>query len=59
MPTSDKDRGKDYNHSTFLDLIIEGLVGLQASLGAYLVRVCWTCLLQFNAMLITIRLYPL
>jgi hypothetical protein len=29
--TSDKDRGKDYNHSTFLDLIIEGLIGLRAT----------------------------
>ena len=32
LPTADKDRGKDYNHSTFLDLIIEGLVGLRAAL---------------------------
>ena len=27
LPTEDKDRGKDYNHSTFLDIIIAGLVG--------------------------------
>ena len=25
LPTEDKDRGKDYNHSTFLDLIISGI----------------------------------
>ena len=37
MPTGDKDRGKDYNHSTWIDLIIEGLVGLRAALGALLV----------------------
>ena len=37
LPTADKDRGKDYNHSTFLDLIIEGLVGLRASLAGLLV----------------------
>jgi hypothetical protein len=24
LPTADHDRGKDYNHSTFIDLIIEG-----------------------------------
>ena len=23
LPTADHDRGKDYNHSTFIDLIIE------------------------------------
>ena len=33
LPTRDKDRGKDYNHSTFLDLIIEGLIGLRAMMG--------------------------
>ena len=37
MPTGDKDRGKDYNHSTWLDLIIEGLIGIRAALGALLV----------------------
>merc|ERR1719472_432796 len=37
LPTPDKDRGKDYNHSTFLDLIIEGLVGLRAALSNLLV----------------------
>ena len=37
LPTRDKDRGKDYNHSTFLDLIIEGLVGLRAALSNLLV----------------------
>ena len=26
IPTVDKDRGKDYNHSTFIDIIIAGLV---------------------------------
>ena len=30
LPTADHDRGKDYNHSTFLDVIIEGLVGIHA-----------------------------
>jgi hypothetical protein len=29
--------GKDYNHSTFLDLIIEGLIGLRATLSSLLV----------------------
>lgn len=33
IPTPDKDRGKDYNHSTFLDLIISGLVGLRTAFG--------------------------
>jgi predicted GH43/DUF377 family glycosyl hydrolase len=28
-----KERGKDYNHSTFCDLIIRGLVGLRPSVG--------------------------
>lgn len=32
--TADKDRSVDYNHSTFADLIIEGLVGLRAVFGA-------------------------
>ena len=34
--TDDKDRSVDYNHSTFADLIIEGLVGLRAMLGSIL-----------------------
>eukprot|EP00935_MAST-01C_sp_MAST-1C-sp1_P001573 g1573.t1 len=34
LPPRDKDRGKDYNHSTFLDLIIEGLIGLRAALSS-------------------------
>ena len=29
----DEDRSVDYNHSTFADLIIEGLVGLRAAFG--------------------------
>ena len=33
IPTPDKDRGKDYNHSTYLDIIISGLVGLRAAFG--------------------------
>ncbi len=37
LPTADKDRGKDYNHSSFLDIIIEGLVGLRAALSNILV----------------------
>ena len=37
LPPRDKDRGKDYNHSTFLDLIIEGLIGLRAALSSLLV----------------------
>ena len=32
--TPDRDRSVDYNHSTFADLIIEGLVGLRAAFGA-------------------------
>lgn len=32
LPTRDKDRGKDYNHSTWIDLIIE--VALPASFRA-------------------------
>ena len=28
-----KERGKDYNHSTFADLVITGLVGLRPSEG--------------------------
>ena len=35
--TPDRDRGKDYNHSTFLDLIIEGLIGLRALFTSLLV----------------------
>ena len=34
--TEDKDRSVDYNHSTFADLIIEGLVGLRAMIGSIL-----------------------
>ena len=37
LPTRDKDRGKDYNHSSFLDLIIEGLIGIRAALSSLLV----------------------
>ena len=37
MPTLDHDRGKDYNHATFLDLVIEGLVGVRAEWGDALV----------------------
>lgn len=37
LPTADKDRGKDYNHSTFIDIIIAGLVGLRAAFGTTLV----------------------
>ena len=33
IPTPDAERGKDYNHSTFLDIIIAGLVGLRAMFG--------------------------
>merc|ERR1711865_1005785 len=33
--TADKDRSVDYNHSTFADLIIEGLVGLRAFFGSF------------------------
>ena len=31
LPTDDRERGKDYNHSTFLDIIISALVGLRAA----------------------------
>ena len=34
--TDDKDRSVDYNHSTFADLVIAGLVGLRAMLGSIL-----------------------
>jgi hypothetical protein len=37
LPTPDHDRGKDYNHSTWIDLIIEGLIGLRAALASLLV----------------------
>ena len=37
MPSRDKDRGKDYNHATFVDNVIEGLVGVRASLDSTLV----------------------
>lgn len=33
---ADKDRGRDYNHSTFNDLIITGLVGLRPRLDQWL-----------------------
>ena len=33
--TADKDRSVDYNHSTFADMIIEGLVGLRAFFGSF------------------------
>eukprot|EP01043_Picozoa_sp_COSAG02_P030829 COSAG02_NODE_1986_length_10180_cov_38.805575_10_plen_511_part_00 len=33
-PKQDRDRSVDYNHSTFADLIIEGLIGLRAALGS-------------------------
>lgn len=33
-PQADRDRSVDYNHSTFIDLILEGLVGLRAALGS-------------------------
>ena len=36
LPTTDKDRGKDYMHSSFIDIIISGLVGIRASFGDYL-----------------------
>jgi hypothetical protein len=36
LPTADAERGKDYNHSTFCDLIIAGLVGLRAAFGSLL-----------------------
>lgn len=36
IPTPDKDRGKDYMHSTFIDIIIEGLVGLRSDFSTKL-----------------------
>ena len=36
VATPDKDRGKDYNHSSFLDIIIAGLIGLRAAFGGVL-----------------------
>eukprot|EP00041_Stephanoeca_diplocostata_P031138 m.963503 g.963503 ORF g.963503 m.963503 type:complete len:887 (-) comp23896_c0_seq2:3267-5927(-) len=35
IPTPDHDRGKDYNHSTFLDIVIAGLVGLRTFFGNF------------------------
>ena len=32
----DKDRGKDYLHSTYIDLIINGLVGIRPAFGPWL-----------------------
>ena len=33
-----KDRGKDYNHSTFCDIVIKGLVGVDEENGKLTVR---------------------
>eukprot|EP00966_Prymnesium_polylepis_P228185 5280925-Prymnesium_polylepis.1 len=33
IPTEDRERGKDYIHSTFIDVVISGLVGFRPSLG--------------------------
>lgn len=33
---SDRNRGEDYNHSSFVDVVIAGLVGLRAALGGLL-----------------------
>ena len=37
LPTEDKDRGKDYNHATYIDLVVAGLVGVRADFGDVLV----------------------
>ena len=37
VPTSDSERGKDCNHATYIDLVVEGLVGVRAALGRLLV----------------------
>ena len=36
LPTVDKDRGKDYLHSSFIDVVISGLVGIRPSFGPWL-----------------------
>ena len=33
LPTVDRERGKDYDHSTFVDVVISGLVGFRPSLN--------------------------
>lgn len=38
LDAPDKDRGKDYNHSTYCDLIISGLVGLRVDKDGYRVE---------------------
>lgn len=60
----DKDRGEDYNHSTFNDLIISGLVGIQPQEGAKLIinpllpegKWDYFCLdqIEYNSQLLTI-----
>ncbi len=47
--SGDKDRGRDYNHSTFCDLIISGLVGLRTDENGYRVEpLCKDCLEWFT-----------
>ena len=38
IATPDRERGKDYNHSLFAELVIAGLVGLRAVLGGAALR---------------------
>ena len=33
LPTVDKDRGKDYNHATFCDVVVSALVGVRPQWG--------------------------
>lgn len=49
MGAPDWERGKDYNHSTFCDLIISGLVGLRVDKNGYKVEpLCKDCLEWFT-----------
>lgn len=49
MDSVDKDRGRDYNHSTYCDLIISGLVGLRVDKDGYRVEpLCKDCLDWFT-----------
>ena len=35
LPTDDRERGKDYLHSSYIDLVISGMVGLRAAMDEY------------------------
>lgn len=45
-----KDRGRHYNHSTFIDLVMTGICGIRPSLGNHLtIRPLGTSLVSFSA----------